>query len=98
MWYFPIRQFDSICVVYQICQSTADRFLPLYEQNVFIILPTKFLVLTYDLLCTQDVTEDDDDQTVHDMTGSQVINVLRWQRMFLYLKEIKNPEYRKMLC
>ena len=49
------------------------------------------------MLSTLDATEDDNDQTdknknaAHDMTGSQVIVVLRFKSMFLNLKEIKWP-------
>ena len=42
----------------------------------------KFVASTYDLLSTQDATEADGDQTAaHDMTGSQVIVILRSKRM-----------------
>ena len=46
-------------------------------------------------LTTHDATEDDDDQmwcdqnAAHDMTGNQVIVVLRLKSTFLYLKENK---------
>ena len=57
-----------------------------------------FMILTYDLLPTHDATEHGDDQyAAHDKTGSQVIVVLRFRNIFLYLKEMKGPHILSIL-
>ena len=54
--------------------------------------------ISYDLLSTHDATEHDDDQyAAHDKTGSQVIVVLRFRNIFIYLKEIKGPHILSIL-